>query len=151
MNNTTVRLWTTRIAFAVVFISMGILLSYGAFLYWVTAYPDAWDPKNIDYVLWKHGLNRNMNLDDALSGMTHDTWAVDRVQGLSKDQLRAKFGVVRSLSDARPYDQLCVSPETVGELGTHTTGKEFVFLRDSDWMVILDKGKAVDLVLCKGY
>jgi len=23
-------------------------------------------------------------------------------------------------------------------------------LRDSDWLVILDQGKAVDLVLCKG-
>jgi hypothetical protein len=56
-----------------------------------------------------------MNLDDAVSGMTHDTWAVRLVE---------------------------IHPDA---------GKEVEFLRDSDWMVILDKGKAVDLILCKGY
>jgi hypothetical protein len=143
--------WAPRLAFAALFTLLGVGLSFGAFLLWVTEYPQDYDPKNIDYVLWTHGLNENMNLDRALSGMTHDSWAVRLVRGLSKDQLRERFGIIRTLSEARPYDQLCDGVQAVGELGVHPSGKEVVFLRDSDWMVILDNGKAVDLVLCKGY
>jgi hypothetical protein len=117
----------------------------------VKLYPEDYDPKNIHYVLWKHGLNANMNLDDAVAGMTHDTWAVNIVKGMSKEQLKSRFGYVRSYQEARPYLQLCYTPETVGELGVHPRGKEGVFLRESDWMAILDDGKTVDLVLCKGY
>ena len=132
-------------------IGVGILLSYGFFMYWVTQYPEGFDPKNIDYVLWTHGLNRNMNLDDAVAAMTHDVWSVRLVKGLTRDQLRSRFGYIRELREATPYLQLCDSPEAVGELGVHPQSKEVVFLRDSPWMVILDHEKAVDLVLCKGY
>lgn len=114
-------------------------------------YPEDYDPKNIDYVLWKHDLNRNMNLDDALSGMTHDTWAVRLVKGKSKEELKRRFGYIRELDQARPYDQYCFrAPGTVGELGVPAAGNQAVFLRDSDWMVVLKNGEAVDLVLCKG-
>ena len=93
-----------------------------------------------------------MNLDHALGGMTHDTWAVRLVAGLTEAQLKDRFGVVRSLSEARPYDQLCSTQEgAVGERGVHAAGKQVLYLRDSDWMVIMDQGRAVDLVLCKGY
>lgn len=130
----------------------GMLLSLIAFMYWVTAYTEDYDPKNIDYVLWTHGLNRNMNLDHALGGMTHDAEPVRLVSGLTSAQLKDRFGVVRTLSEARPYDQLCSTQGgAVGERGVHAAGKEVLFLRDSDWMVIMDHGKAVDLVLCKGY
>jgi hypothetical protein len=92
-----------------------------------------------------------MNLDDALSGMTHDTWAVRLVQGKSKDELTKRFGKTRTLLQARPYDQFCYAASgTVGELGVPAAGHEVVFLRDSDWMVIFQNGRAVDLVLCKG-
>jgi hypothetical protein len=132
--------------------ALGILLSLAAFLCWVTAYPEDYDPKNIDYVLWKHGLNQNMNLDHAVGGMTHDTWAVRLVSGLTVDQLKSRFGFVRTLSEARPYDQLCYTQGgAIGEAGVRADGKEVRFLRNSDWMVILDQGKAVDLILCKGY
>ena len=93
-----------------------------------------------------------MNLDHALAGMTHDTWAVRLVAGLDRDQLKGRFGRVLELKEARPYDQLCIKqPGTIGELGVKAAGKDAVFLRDSDWMVILEDGRAVDLVLCKGY
>jgi hypothetical protein len=132
-------------------VGLGVLLSYVFFIEWVKLYPQDYDPKNIEYVLWKHGLNQNMNLDHALGGMTHDTWAVKLVQGKTKEQLTERFGTIRTYNQARPYDQYCANfPETVGELGVHAKGKEVVMLRDSDWLVILDKGKAVDLVLCKG-
>jgi hypothetical protein len=129
-----------------------VLLSYGLFIEWVKRYPTDYDPKNIEYVLWKHGMNQNMNLDHAVEAMIHDTWAVKLVKGKSKEQLAAQFGYIATYSQARPYDQLCDTIDAVGQLGIHPdVSKEVVFLRDSDWMVILDKGKAVDLVLCKGY
>jgi hypothetical protein len=92
-----------------------------------------------------------MNLDHAVEAMIHDTWAVKLVKGKTKDQLTEQFGNIRTYNQARPYDQYCAtSPEAVGQLGIHPKGKEVVMLRDSDWLVILDNGKAVDLVLCKG-
>lgn len=132
-------------------VAAGMFLSYAYFIHWVKAYPAGYDPKNIDYVLWKHELNQNMNLDNAVAAMTHDVWAVRLVEGKSQEKLRARFGFIRTLKEARPYDQLCSTNGSVGERGVRATGKEVVFLRDSDWMVILDNGKAVDLVLCKGY
>jgi hypothetical protein len=143
--------WATGISFAGLFVVVGMLLSFGIFMFWINAYPEDFDPKNIDYVLWTHGLNRNMNLDDALAGMTHDVWSVRLVKGLTKEQLKNRFGEVRALKEASPYLQLCYSVDETGQLGSHPTGKDIVFLRDSAWMVILDKGKAIDLVLCKGY
>ena len=112
--------------------ALGILLSFCLFLYWVTAYPEDYDPKSIGYVLWRHGLNQNMNLDHAVGGMTHDTWAVRFVSGLTVDQLKSRFGFTRTLSEARPYDQLCYTQgDAIGENGVHPDGKEVVFLRNS--------------------
>jgi hypothetical protein len=132
-------------------LGLGVLLSFAYFMHWVKSYPEGYDPKNIDYVLWKHGLNKNMNLDNAVGAMTHDTGAVLLVEGESVEDLKKRFGFVRSLKEARPYDQLCYTNGSFGERGIPAAGKEVVFLRDSDWMVILDKSKTVDLVLCKGY
>jgi hypothetical protein len=151
MRHTMKKLWLRRTVIGLSLIGLGVLLSFAFFMQWVKRYPMDYDPKNIDYVLWKHRLNQNMNLDHALGAMTHDTWAVNLVKGLSKEELKDRFGNIRTLSEARPYDQYCNTINAVGELGIHPAGKEVVFLRDSDWMVILDDGKAVDLVLCKGY
>jgi hypothetical protein len=126
-------------------------LSCSGFFYWVTSYPDGGDPKNIDYVLWKHHLNRNMNLDDAVAGMTHDTWAVRLVRGMTKDQLKERFGYIREFRDARPYLQMCASTDAADEIGMHPQNENVVYLRDSDWMVVMRNGRAADLVLCKGY
>lgn len=145
------RSFLRRTAIVCCLIGLGVLISVGFFIQWVKRYPLDSDPKNIEYVLWKHGLNQNMNLDSAVEGMIHDTWAVKLVKGKTKEQLAERFGVIRAYDQARPYDQYCAnSPETVGQLGVHSKGKENVMLRDSDWLVILDQGKAVDLVLCKG-
>ena len=124
---------------------MGMCLSFGMFMHWVESYPDDYDPKNIDYVLWTHGLNRNMNLDHAIAGMTHDTFPDRLVKGLTKDQLTSRFGYIRQLQDMSPYYQGCPSA------GGHPIEKEVVFIRDGPWMAIMDKGKAADLILCKGY
>src|SRR5258707_4059010 len=64
--------WFRRIAFAAFFTGIGAILSLLVFYAWLRTYPDDVDPKNIYYVLWKHGLNNNMNLDSALAAMSHD-------------------------------------------------------------------------------
>ena len=116
-NQTTRRELLSRSAFGCCLVGLGVFLSYGFFIEWVKLYPQDYDPKNIEYVLWKHGLNQNMNLDHALGGMTHDTWAVKLVQGKTKEQLIERFGTIRTYDQARSYDQYCANfPETVGEL-----------------------------------
>ena len=145
------KIWLKRAVISFCLVGLGVLLTSACFIHWVVDYPMDYDPKNIEYVLWKHGLNQNMNLDHAVGGMTHDTWAVRLVEGKSKEELKNRFGFIRALNEARPYDQLCSTNGSFGERGISAAGKEVVFLRDSDWMVILSNGKAVDLVLCKGY
>ena len=115
-----------------------MFLSSCAFVAWVKMYPEDVDPKNLEYVLWTHGLNQNMNLDHALDGMTHDKRPVRLVAGLSKDQLKERFGFIRTAEE---------SPDL---RGCYPGSAELVFLRHSRWVVVLDQGKAVDLALCKG-
>ena len=124
----------------------------GVFIIWLHIYPDNTDPKNIYYVLWKHGLNDNMNPDFALVAMSHDVWPVKQVQGLSAEELKARFGFIRTLEEATPYLRGCYSaPGAIGQIETQGNKDDVVFLRDSPWMVVMKNGKAVDLVLCKGY
>jgi hypothetical protein len=135
----------SKIMAALSFVVVGILLSCGAFLAWIKMYPQDVDPKNVEYVLWTHGLNLNMNLDHALDAMTHDRWPERLVLGSSKAQLQQRFGYI--LTPEEPHPRGCYawgSPASLGE------GKETVFLRDSRWAVLLDHGKAIDLRLCKG-
>jgi hypothetical protein len=129
---------------------VGVLLSIGVLAIWMKIYPDAADPKNIYYVLWKHGLNNNMDIDSALGIMTHDVWPVSQVRGLNNQQLKDRFGYVRTLDEATPYLRACYSTTRgAGEAGVKK--ENVVFLRDGPWMVILENEKAVDLVLCKGF
>lgn len=137
--------WFLRITFALFFVTVGALLSWAAFLFWLRNYPNADDPKNIDYVLWKHGLNENMNLDAALRAMTHDSWPVQRIAGLSDEELKKRFGYIRA-PDPTSRIGGCYSAESI----RHPAADEVVSLRDSLWIVTLEHGRAVDLVLCKG-
>jgi hypothetical protein len=144
--------WFRRIAFGAFFTGAGVILSLLALYTWLETYPDDADPKNIYYVLWKHGLNNNMNLDSALAAMSHDVWPVRQVQGLSKEQLKTRFGFIKTLDEATPYLRGChATPTAIG--GGERQGKreEVAFLRDSPWMVVMKDGKVVDLVMCKGY
>jgi hypothetical protein len=133
------------------FVALGVALMLGFFRVWIATYPDPGDPKNLAYVLWKHGLNSDMDPDAALGTMTHDTWAVNRVIGLSPQQLDARFGYTKTYDQVSPYLQLCDTPTTAGELGKHPRGHDVLYLRGDWWMVIMKNGRAADLVLCKGY
>ncbi len=123
------------------FVTAAMLLTLGL---WVAAYPDGGDPKNIKYVLWKHGLNKGMNLDDALGAMAHDVHRDKFVLGLTEAQLASRFGYVTQISEG----QYCYA-EYSGYRGGTTAGEKAIFLRESGLMVILKNGVAVDLVDCK--
>lgn len=140
--------WFWRTLSALSLLALGMLLSFGIFVAWVELYPEDQDPKNIDYVLWTHGLNQNMNLDHAVAGMTHDKWPVRIVKGMSKEQLKERFGYIHT-PDETPNYSGCY-PATGGR-ERWGIGTEAVFLRNGPWLVILDKGRVVNLILCKGY
>lgn len=152
MNTISLEKGAARIAFALLFMAAGIILTLTTFVVWLHTYPDNSDPKNIYYVLWKHGLNSDMDPDSALAAMSHDTWPVKQVQGLNRQQLAARFGYLRTLDEAAPYLRGCYStPGSIGRQETQGKVNDVLFLRDSPWMVVMKDGKAVDLVLCKGY
>jgi hypothetical protein len=152
MNPVNRKRWLPRIAFAVFCVGLGAVLSSGVLITWVETYPDAVDPKNIYYVLWKHGLNNNMNIDSALVAMSHDVWPVRQVHGLTREQLKNRFGYTRTLDEATPYLRGCYStPGAAGQVETRGKRENVAFLRDSPWMVVIENEKAVDLILCKGY
>jgi len=149
--------WFRRIAFAAFVTAVGVILSLLVFFTWLGTYPDDVDARNIYYVLWKHGLNHSMNLDSALGATSHDVWPVRRVEELTKDQLKARFGYIRTLAEVTPYYQACYftpgafTPGNVSRAEIAAKSEDAFFLRDSPWMVVMKNGKAVDLVLCKGY
>ena len=156
MNPANRKRWFRRIALAAFFTGVGVILSLLVLYTWLGIYPDDGDPKNLYYVLWKHGLNHSMNLDSALGAMSHDVWPVRRVEGLTKDQLKGRFGYIRTLAEVTPYYQACYFTPGVFTLGNVTRAEiaakseDAFFLRDSPWMVVMKNGKVVDLVFCKG-
>jgi hypothetical protein len=142
--------WLRRSAFAAFFVGVGLVLTVAILVAWMGTYTDPSDTKNIYYVLWKLGLNNNMNLDSALGAMTHDGSREKQVQGLTREQLKNRFGYIRTLDEETPYLRDCYStPGGVGE--AHVKRENVVFLRDSPWMVVIENEKAADLILCKGY
>ena len=141
----------TRLITATAFVLLGMALTLGFLRLWGAMYPDPGDPKNLAYVLWKHGLNSDMDLDTALATMTHDTWAVNRVTGLTPHELQKRFGFTKTYDQVDSYLQLCDTPAATGELDNHPIGHDVLYLRGDWWMVIMKNGRAANLVLCKGY
>jgi hypothetical protein len=151
MNPVNKKRWIPRIAFAAFFLGLGVVLSLGVLIIWVETYSDAVDPKNICYVLWTHGLNNNMNIASALVAMSHDVWPVRQVQGLTREQLKNRFGYTRTLDEATPYLRGCYStPGAAGQVESRDKRENVAFLRNSPWMVVIENEKAVDLILCNG-
>jgi hypothetical protein len=118
------------------------LAALGALLLWRRLYPEAGDPKSIEYVMWEHGLNPNMNFDAVFRGMTSDSSRFDVVSGLTKEQLTRKFGYLRGGDSAVGG---CIS---YAEPRYHAT--EAYGLRNSIWVVALKDNKPLAMFLCKG-
>jgi hypothetical protein len=116
----------------------------GGLLLWRVLYPEAGDPESIEYVMWRHGLNPNMDLDAVFRGMTSDSSRFELVSGLTKEQLTRKFGSLRD-RNAWPGVGSCGSNAMIRSGATEAFG-----LRTSIWVVALKDGKAVALVICKG-
>jgi|SRR5580692_1756366 hypothetical protein len=108
---------------------------------WALAYPEP-DPKNIKYVLWKHGLYR-MDLDTASDTMIGDANREILVLGKTKVELREKFGYLSSLSEASLNLRGCYE-------NSDWKGMDVLLIRKSPWMIVFSGDKATKLVLIKG-
>jgi hypothetical protein len=113
----------------------------GFFLLWHATYPDDYDPKSIGYIGWKlHVLP--MDPTRALGIMTHGANSDRLVLGRSRQQLQQRFGFVRTVEQVSPYlRNYCAAARP---------GAEVLFLNSSNWMIVMQRDRAVELVLCKG-
>jgi hypothetical protein len=108
---------------------------------WQMTYSDNQDPKNIHYVAWKYNLSP-MDPMRALATMTHDRWPDRLVLGKSPEGLAERFGFTRTTAQVSPYlRDYCAAARPRADV---------LFLNNSDYMVVMKNGKAVELVLCKG-
>ena len=124
-------------------IVVAVLISIAAIVVvWILTYPSASDPKNIKYVLWKHGLY-GMDLDTASDTMIGDVSREMLVVGKTKGKLQEKFGYLSTLSEASPYLRDCYQ-------NSDWKGTDVLFIRKSPWMIVFSGDKATKLVLIKG-
>jgi hypothetical protein len=122
-------------------VALVVALSFAFVAVWAFAYPEP-DPKNIKYVLWKHGLYR-MDLDMASGTMIGDANREILVLGKSKVELREKFDYLSTLSEASPYLRGCYE-------NSDWKSTDVLFIRKSPWMIVFTGDKATQLVLIKG-
>ncbi len=91
------------------------------------------DPRNIHYILWKRGIDHRINLDTAMAAFYLDRER-DRLEiGASEIQLKNRFGYIRPLEEVSPYYQQCLCQSPTRQ------GKTAVFLRDTAYMVVMDR------------
>ena len=122
-------------------VALVVAFSIVVVIVWTLTYPEP-DPKNIKYVLWKHGLYR-MDLDTASDTMIGDASREKLVLRKTKAKLREKFGYLSTLSEASPYLRGCY--QNSGWKGT-----DVLFIRKSPWMIVFNGDEATKLVLIKG-
>jgi hypothetical protein len=115
------------------------------FFTYATLFYNSGDPRDIDYILWKGGLYRNINLKSAIDAFYLDPDRDQLIKGATEDQLRIRFGYVRPLEQMSPYYQQCRDQDPTRKART------VVFIRDMAWMVVMDNQRGSELVLCKGY
>ncbi len=101
--------------------------------------PDT-DPGNPFYQLWKRGDYPAMNIDDATIAMMHDSHAASAVLGLSREQLRQRFGTIQPIEQALPQVQRCAA--------NHTFAGDVYALGNGRWLAVLVQDKAVHLIPC---
>lgn len=108
---------------------------------WEWSYSGSADPKNLHYVAWKWHL---LPIDPmrALETMVGDPDQERLVKGKTPDELAKRFGFVLTTSQTTPYLAQCAS---------FRPGASVLFLNKSNYMVVMQNGRASELVLCKGY
>jgi hypothetical protein len=118
-----------------------VAFSVAAVIVWTFTYPEP-DPKNIKYVLWKHGLY-GMDLDMASDTMIGDAKREMLVLGKTKVELRENFGYLSTLSEASAYLRGCYE-------NSDWKGTDVLFIRKSPWMIVFSGDQATKLILIKG-
>jgi hypothetical protein len=130
------RITTRRIsATAALVILAGLIL-------WQIQYGHPGDRKDLRYQAWKLGLCP-MDLDQAVSTMVGDIYPDKLVVGKTREELVKKFGYVSSLSQASEYVRYCYYNYPHDE-------RQVLILRKSNWMVLMNNGRAEQLILVKG-
>jgi hypothetical protein len=110
---------------------------------WWALYPGP-DPKGFEYIGWRLGLPTR-GQDRALGTMVGDVHRETLVIGKTKDELISRFGYVTTLDEpSSQYVKFCY------DNSDYYRGKQILILRRSNWMVVMQNGRAVDLVLVKG-
>lgn len=134
-----------------------IILLLGSFLAfvgaWQAEYPDG-EPKNLKYILWKHGLY-HMDLDRAAYTMIGDAERNKLVIGQTEEQLRKRFGYLLTPDKAYPYLQRCIAdtppPPGLPYYGPPPwKGKKLLLIRHEILLVVFEGGKATELWILKG-
>jgi hypothetical protein len=116
---------------------LGVALFLGL---WSLQYRDG-DPKSIAYIGWEANL-LPMEPLKALSIMTHGPNSDRLVLGKTKPQLQQRFGYVLTADQVGPYlRNYCAASRP---------GANVLFLNSSNFMVVMNNKRAVELVLCKG-
>jgi len=99
------------------------------------------DPRDLRYQAWKLGVYP-LRIDDALDIMIRDPHRNSVVIGKTKDQLANRFGFVSS-AQGNSYVRYCFD-------NSPYRGKSVLFIRNSNWMVLMNDGIADGLLLAKG-
>lgn len=99
------------------------------------------DPRDLRYQAWKLGVYP-LRIDDALDIMVGDPHRDTVVIGKTRDQLASRFGFVSS-GPGDAYVKYCYDNSSY-------RGESVLFIRNSNWMVLMKNGVAAGLVLAKG-
>lgn len=99
------------------------------------------DPRDLRYQAWKLGVYP-LRIDDALGTMVGDPHRDSVVIGKTREQLVSKFGFVSS-TPGNQYVKYCYD-------NSPYRGESVLFIRNSNWMVLMKKGVAAELLLTKG-
>ena len=75
--------------------------------------------------------------------MIDDVHRGDLVIGKTKGELAQKFGYVTTLDEASQYIKYCYD-------NSDYRGKQVLFLRRSNWQVVMKDARALEIVLVKG-
>ena len=104
-------------------------------------YPDPNDPKNMRYVLWRD-LGVPMDLDRATYVFGSDGPHQYRLLGMTKDELRERFGYLTPVEKASSELQYCYR--------TYRKGKDILYVRRSDIELMFEHDRVVEVTISKG-
>jgi hypothetical protein len=112
-------------------------------LVWYGLYPEPYDPKNIGFVLWKHGLNPYENLGDALAAIRHGD-LIDESVGHTEADLRVRWGYLTT-----PHQRGGTLEDCYNNTPSIKAKEKALFLRDSWYLATFTLGKVDDVVHMK--